>query len=156
MALISAAVAGCGSRVAVRSRVSRSRAAFSALPAVWSGRVIITAVYQAGSSGRAGGTGTAAPRLRRAASTIIATAVSRIWPSSAAAASGSQVPAAMSWLRWPRQNVLSRSAMTASPSRAGVTPLSIQLAACGQVTSPLRVNPGPLTVISMPRCIADR
>ena len=111
----------------------------------------MTAVYQAGSSGRAGGTGTAAPRLRRAASTIIAMALSRIWPSSAAVASGSQVPAAMSWSRWSRQNVLSRSAMTTSPSRAGVTPLSIQLAACGQVTSPCRVNPGPLTVISMPR-----
>ena len=99
VALISAAVAGCGSRIAVRSRVRRSRAAFSALPAVRSGRVIMTVVYQAGSSGPAGGTGFAAPRLREAASTIIATAVSRIWPSSAAAASGSLMPAAMSWSR---------------------------------------------------------
>ena len=41
--------------------------------------------------------------------------------------------------------------MMTSPSRAGVTPLSIQLAACGQVTSPCRVKSGPLTVISIPR-----
>ena len=111
----------------------------------------MTAVYQAGSPGGAGGTGAAAPRLRRAASTIIAMALSRIWPSSGAVASGSQVPAAMSWSRWVRQKVLSRSAMMTSPSRAGVTPTSIQLAACGQVASPWRVNPGPLTVISIPR-----
>ena len=105
----------------------------------------MTAVYQAGSPGPGGGTGAAAPRLRRAASTIIAMALSRIWPSSAAVASGSQVPAAMSWSRWARQNMLSRSAMMTIPSRAGVTPASIQLAACGQVTSPCRVQPGPLT-----------